>query len=157
MNLADVRFMFAYDRWATRRVLNRAMAISPEDWARPNAIGERGIGGILLHAYGADLRWRTAWQGATTRPRPELDPLPTATELRTRWEAEWVALDAYLNSLDDTTVAEPFDVFRLWQAMAHVVNHGTQHRSEVAALMTGLGHSPGDLDIVDFIEEQSAD
>jgi uncharacterized damage-inducible protein DinB len=157
MNVADVRFLFAYDRWATRRVLNTAAAIAPEDWARPNAIGERGMGGILQHAYGAHLRWRVSWQGATMRPRPELDPLPTATELRALWDAEWTALDAYLDSLDDATVAGPFDVFRLWQAMAHVVNHGTQHRSEVAGLMTGLGHSPGDLDMVDFIDEQSAD
>ena len=40
----------------------------------------------------------------------------------------------------------------LWQALAHVVNHGTQHRSEVAALLTAAGHSPGDLDMVDYID-----
>lgn len=36
----------------------------------------------------------------------------------------------------------------LWLSMFHVANHGTQHRSEVAVMLTVLGHSPGDLELV---------
>jgi uncharacterized damage-inducible protein DinB len=35
-----------------------------------------------------------------------------------------------------------------WVMMLHVVNHGTQHRSEVALMLTILGHSPGDMEIL---------
>ena len=38
----------------------------------------------------------------------------------------------------------------LWQAMVQLVNHGTQHRSEAAVILTAAGASPGDLDIVRF-------
>jgi uncharacterized damage-inducible protein DinB len=38
----------------------------------------------------------------------------------------------------------------LWKLMVHVVNHGTQHRSEAAAMLTDFGCSPGDLDMVYF-------
>lgn len=34
----------------------------------------------------------------------------------------------------------------VWQMIARVLNHGTQHRSEAAYLLAGYGHSPGDLD-----------
>jgi uncharacterized damage-inducible protein DinB len=45
----------------------------------------------------------------------------------------------------------------IWQMLVHVVNHGTQHRSEAAALLTGEGRSPGDLDLIDYAESLAAE
>ena len=37
--------------------------------------------------------------------------------------------------------------------LTHLLNHGTQHRSEAAALLTQAGRSPGELDLIVYLEE----
>ena len=47
-----------------------------------------------------------------------------------------------------------FEGVPVWQMLVHVFNHGTQHRSEAALVLTQEGHSPGEMDLIDFAEEQ---
>jgi uncharacterized damage-inducible protein DinB len=155
MQLADVRFLFDYDRWATRRVLEATVGVDEATWAAENAIDKRGLGGILVHQLGAHQRWRHGLSGSPEEPRPEREPLPTIADLRARWEREWPDLDAWIDGLDDAGVNVIDEGIPYWQMLAHVVNHGTQHRAEAAALLTAVGHSPGDLDMIYFAEERA--
>ncbi len=155
MQLDDVRFLFAYDRWATRKVLEAAGRLGGRDWPAGETIGERHVGEILVHALGAHQRWRHGLAELPGVFRPEREPLPTVAGLAATWELEWVALDAWLPTLDDAWLVRADEGVSFWQMLAHVVNHGTQHRSEAAALLTAMGHSPGDLDMISFSEEHA--
>jgi uncharacterized damage-inducible protein DinB len=96
---------------------------------------------------------------------PELTEadLPTLDALNERWQAEERAMWAYLGGLSDQDLDHlvlrygiPGGIVRervLWHCLLHLVNHGTQHRSEAAALLTGYGQSPGNLDITQFLNE----
>ena len=157
MHADEVRWLFAYDRWATRRVLAVLDELDPELWGRVNVVGERGLGSILVHHLGASQRWRVGLQsqGEEEGPEPEVEPLPSSDELRSRWDAEWAAVDAWLPGLTDQFVGIAYEGVPVWQMLVHVVNHGTQHRAEAAALLTTEGRSPGDLDRIDYPEEQA--
>jgi uncharacterized damage-inducible protein DinB len=81
--------------------------------------------------------------------------LPTIEELRERWEVEWAAVDAWLPTLTDDFVAYVHEGVPVGMMLVHVVNHGTQHRAEAAALLTAEGRSPGELDLVNYAEERA--
>lgn len=149
----EVRFLFAYDRWATRRVLDVLDGVDPALWTRTDVVGERGLGGILVHHLGASQRWRNSFQQTSESPEPEDEPLPTVAELRERWNAEWEAVEEWLPTVTDGFIAYVHEGVPVWQMLVHVVNHGTQHRAEAAALLTAEGRSPGDLDLIDYADE----
>jgi uncharacterized damage-inducible protein DinB len=88
---------------------------------------------------------------------------PTVAALVQRWQAEEADMRNFLASLqdDDLTriVSYTLDSGEvrervLWHCLHHVVNHGTQHRSEAAVLLTDYGQSPGDLDFTVFLNEK---
>lgn len=162
MRVADLRFLYDFDRWATRRLLDAATTAEVAGGRTgERLIGERALMPILVHMLGAHERWRAAW---ATLPSPgsreRREAMPTVAQLRDDWEAEWRETDALFDQLTDERVSRPFggpdappeDRVPLWQMMVHVVNHETQHRSEAAVLLTELGTSPGDLDLIDFAE-----
>jgi uncharacterized damage-inducible protein DinB len=99
--------------------------------------------------------------GQLTPDLSEAD-FPSLDALEQRWPEEQAAMRAYLAGLQDDDLAGMVRYTTgsgekrervLWHCLLHVVNHGTQHRSEAAALLTEYGHSPGDLDFTVFLNE----
>jgi uncharacterized damage-inducible protein DinB len=153
----EIRFLFAYDHWATERVLEALEGVDPAVWGETGVVGDRGLGSILVHHLGSSQRWRHGFQETGERPEPEAEPLLSVEELRRRWDDEWIAVDAWLPTLTEGFIAHLDEGMPVWQLLVHVVNHGTQHRSEAAALMTADGRSPGELDLFDFVEARAAE
>lgn len=70
----------------------------------------------------------------------------------------------FLDALQDDDLATPLtyttlrgqpETVPLAATLLQVINHGTQHRSEVAFLLTDLGYSPGDLDFHLYLRDRS--
>jgi uncharacterized damage-inducible protein DinB len=152
MTPAEIRYLFDYDRWATEHVLAVLDGVPEEIWSKSDAVGERGLGGILVHQLGAAQRWRHGIQQSDIEPRPELEPLPTVDELRAWWAEEWGAVDAWLPEVSQGLLDYVHEGVAVWQMLAHVINHGTQHRSEAAAILTSIGRSPGEIDMIFYVE-----
>jgi uncharacterized damage-inducible protein DinB len=165
MSFADMlRALYAYNRWATERLLDVAAQLTPEQWRAPGSAGHGSVRDTLVHLIGTQRSWLAWWDGTLPADQAyhlRLDPddYPDVAALRAAWGQVERATQAFVAGLSDADATRVFSnplpdgrVFRLTlgQMMLHVANHGTQHRSEVAAMLTAFGHSPGDLDLLWF-------
>ena len=155
MTIDEVRELFAYDRWATEKLLRALDGIDEETWSTPRVIDERGLGGILVHMLGAFQRWRHGLAEDGEQPSPERGPLLSPAELQALWATELTAMETWLATLDDAWLDRDDEGVPFAGMLRHLLNHGTQHRSEAAALLTQAGHSPGDLDMIDWLEARA--
>ena len=162
MNIKDILLIYEYNYWATKKILDASAKVTSEQFSAPASFPYGGLHGTLLHTLDAEWGWRALFQNIETAS--DLLPVdyPTLSTIETRWNEEETAMRAYLASLRDDdmeshlryTIDGGIQRDRiLWHALLHVVNHGTQHRSEAAALLTEYGQSPGELDFTVFLNE----
>lgn len=154
MRVEGIRTLYDYYYWANARILDRAARVGDAQFGAPPPLGDRGLRALLVHTMSTERGWRSGWQGLG-RPAPLRDEdFPTVASVVARWREEEAETRAYLAGLRDEDLEGRFYDFALWHTLVHVVNHGTQHRSEAAVLLTSLGHSPGDLDFSRFARER---
>ena len=158
MNLATIRTLCEYSAWATERIFTQAAALTPERYTTPPNATMPSVRQILVHTLGAQTLWLTRFRTGSSAITISESDFPDLPALRQAWEAQQQAILAYLDTLTDEILAQPFRFERrgvpmemiLWQVFFQLINHGMQHRSEVAAIVTEYGHSPGDLDFMFF-------
>jgi uncharacterized damage-inducible protein DinB len=164
MNKEDIQLLFKYNSWANKLILDAAAHVTGEQFLTSASYPHGGLRGTLTHTLSAEWIWRKRWEGESPTYRLKPEDFPTFESLRVRWETEEKLLVAFCDGLTDKKLNTVFNYKTtdgeslqriLWHAMAHAVNHGTQHRSEAAATLTELGHSPGDIDLMLFVSEQS--
>jgi len=165
MNRQDIQLLFEYNSWANSRILQAASKVSQEQFEAPAPFPHGGLRGTLTHTLFAEWIWRKRWQGESPTTWWTPEEFPTLKSLQTRWLQEEKELKEFVESVGDDKLNDVFSFKTtcgearqniLWQAMLHVINHGTQHRSEAAALVTEMGHSPGDIDLILFLREKQA-
>jgi uncharacterized damage-inducible protein DinB len=157
MNRDDTLFFFGYHYWATDRILKMLDCVSQEQFDAPSPAPHGSLRSTLLHALSAETVWHQRMQdGVSSATLPGFPDVLTAEDLRAAWGTHREQMHAYLTKLSDANLLGTFRFrrtngeeleFELGRALAHVVNHGTQHRSEAAMLLTEYGCSPGDLDM----------
>jgi uncharacterized damage-inducible protein DinB len=164
MKKEEILTLYRYNSWANARILNAAAQLTPGQFITPTSFSPGGLRGTLVHTLFAEWLWRNRWEGHSSTTWLTAEDFPTFDSLRSRWQMEGTALLTFAENVTterlaqkihyQTTSGQP-KVDLLWQLMLHLVNHGTQHRSEAAAILTGFGRSPGDIDLIVYFREMN--
>jgi len=179
MKVEDIKLVYEYNYWANKRILTACGNVDQEQYVAANHVSNFGsLRATLVHTLDSEFGWflvfdkyfvpasvvksgslpaAQAWDIAELT---EAD-LPTFAALKARWQAQEGTMRAYLDRLRDENmngliryrVDENVRERVLWHCLVHVVNHGTQHRSEAAAMLTQYGQSPGEQDFTVYLND----
>ena len=162
MNLQDIQLIYEYNYWASGKILTSASKVKQEQFLAPASFPYGGLRGTILHILDAEYGWRGLFESNVFSTELKADAFSTFQSVENKFHEEEKSMRAYLNRLTDEDMTSHMKYITdegltrdriLWHCLLHVVNHGTQHRSEAAALLTDFGNSPGDLDFTAFLNE----
>jgi uncharacterized damage-inducible protein DinB len=146
---------FAHHVWATLRLIDACLALSPEQLgtAVPGTYGS--ILETVRHLVGADSSYLFVTSGERT-PLIDEDQMGLP-ELRAAMEghgAAWSSLLARDLDPDAVLVRRRDDGSKthapLGIRLAQALHHGTDHRSQICTALTTLGVEPPAIDVWDF-------
>ncbi|MEM7030084.1 MAG: DinB family protein [Chloroflexota bacterium] len=161
MRVDDLKRLFDYNYWATEQILSTANLVDQSRLAQPEPISFESVLGTLTHMLNVECLWRSRCQERMSPKKVKYqDDFINLNDLTQAWQEEKRHMLAYLHNLNDAQLDETIrytgqsgNEFQniLWHILVQFVNHGTQHRSEVAMKLTGWGHSPGNLDFIIYV------
>lgn len=165
MRADQVRLLFDYNYWANGRILDAVEKLSFEQYnANVPGVSHGSVRATLVHALAAEQIWRRrCLEGVSPTTLLQEADFPTLEALHALWKVEEAAMRAGLALLTEEALGSPLDYRTtngspkketLWQLLTHLINHGTQHRAEVAVALTAFGHSPGDVDMIIYFRQR---
>ncbi len=150
--------LLLHNAWATRVLLERCRALTPEQFSQRFEIGPGSLHDVLRHLIGAMRRWSDRIAGRPVRERLEKAPdLHTPDELLIVLEEAARDLQEAVHRVRqegryDEMMQTEFSPARFTRgtAVVQVLTHGAHHRAQALNILRRLGVA--DLPELDAIE-----
>lgn len=155
---AMIQALYGHAVWANNQILERAEKLTNDQLATPVEGGVGTVYETLVHMMASQLAWLRRFRGQDPIEPPSP---PDLSSLRAAWRELDDDTIRYIASLSDDDLAEVIHyrswygwegTASRWEAVLHQVVHQHQHRAEVAMILTQFGFSPGEIDIIDYLD-----
>jgi uncharacterized damage-inducible protein DinB len=151
--------LYDYNYWADHRYLKVAEALTEGQFFQKQGYSWDSIHSTLLHMMSSENIWLKRWQGEAPKNHYSPDDFPTFASIQERWmQLEDEMLD-FLAAQSEQRLQEDIGCIgfnggtfhlALWQMMAHVPNHNTHHRGELAAMFSLMNVPHPEEEIVQY-------
>lgn len=150
--------LFKHNAWANLQLLDFCARLSNEQLDATTIGGFGSIRDTLFHIVRAEVSYVSRVNGKL--PEKPLSPgqFPGFEILKdaTRWASDELLLLA-LSAREDTSVQEraprPPVKYRLASLIVQAITHSTEHRTQIAAIITQLGMEPPDMSGWKYMKE----
>jgi len=162
MNAVDIRTLYAYNRWATNRLLQAVSGLDHADFTHETGTSHGSLRGTFVHLVWAEWVWLQRWQGHSPTSVFDQHEFPTLETVATLWREVDRAQQEFLRALTDDRLTAAISYenllgqrweYSLAQMMQHVVNHSSYHRGQLVTLLRHLGRTPPSTDYLLYFDE----
>ncbi|MGZ4839733.1 MAG: DinB family protein [Terriglobales bacterium] len=160
-----LRQLYDYNYWARDRQLDACRKLSEEQFTRKLGGSFASIRDTLVHVAGAEWIWCERWNGRSPRIFPKGEQFPNLGAVEKYWRGVEQDVRAFVGSVSEPALLKPLTytnmageqwTYPLWQAMFHLVNHGTYHRGQVTTLLRQLGAEAEAVDFLVMVDRKAA-
>ena len=141
-----------YNEAINRKVWDSIRTLSDQQFQESFGYSHGSIRDIMVHLAVVESRWLL---GLMEQPNArtytvEASKFPSPQSAFEFWEENANALLEYARGLNDTDLmATPVGMYGpRWQVLLHLVNHATDHRSQVLRALTDIGAPTFDQDFI---------
>ena len=159
------RQLYDYNYWARDQQLVACGKLPGEQFTRRLDGSFSSLRDTLVHIAGAEWIWCERWNGRFPRVYPKGEQFPTLAAVQEYCRGVEKDVRRFVGSVTETALLQPLTytnlagvqwTYPLWQAMFHLVNHGTYHRGQVTTLLRQLGAEAAALDFLGFQDSTAA-
>ncbi len=160
----EIRKLFAFNAWATNRTFESLMRVPEPDYRRDLKTGFGSLHGTMTHLVAAEKLWLSRLAGKPESSLMSEDDVPSLESLKSLWEDVAARMARFVSRLDGKALAKDLEYTTtegkrhtngLQQILQHIVNHGTYHRGQIAAMVRQVGFEPVNTDLIAFYRHSS--
>lgn len=158
-----LRLLFDYHYWAMRRVWHCIANLTPEQFVQPLDYSIGSIRSQVVHTMSAEWLWFERLQGRSPTHVLDPDEYPTPEAVQAAWREVEANSRAFLSTITDAELAQtcayrttrgmPFED-QVGNLLFHVVNHATDHRAQILAMLHTLGVAGVEQDLLFYLRER---
>jgi len=141
---------FEYHYSMTRHVWDSIAQINEEQFLSEAAYSRGSIRNLMVHLANSDRRWLAGLKNLPDVPMLRFEDYPTRAAARVLFEQVAHDVTEYVAGLAEADLEEnPHGMpGPRWQALLHMVNHGTDHRAIVLERLHALGAPTFEQDFI---------
>ena len=162
MDAAEVRTLFAFNRWANDRILAACRLLSDDEFTRDLKSSHGGIRGTLVHTLWSEWVWFRRWLGESPKTVHDEHDFPDIATVDSQWSDLDQERRLFLAIISDEKLLSTFAYVNRkeehWEysyahAMQHMLNHSTYHRGQIVTMLRQLDRVPPVTDLLVFFDE----
>ena len=146
------RTLVEYNSSLYQRVWESIQQLSGEQFNREVAYSRGSLRNQMVHIAAAEKRWLLALQGDPNARAFNInsEDFPTWREAHAIWSTVNEDFCNFVENLSESDLdrTPPGLPGPIWHVLAHVINHGTDHRAQVLRILHDLGAPTFDQDLV---------